>query len=282
MTVTSKAQLRDDLHRRYGRDRAAVMSPQEMHDKAVKMGANCPGMGKQKAGDVAWERAFVLHAESGRTVITAPVREIASNNPAFTLLSGRLVGADEPNRNGALWTSEDLQMGEGSVAGGPLNWLHDDTKNIGCLLDGRMTAATDDVPAHIATNAAVWSFLFANETKVIASAARAGDLYYSMECVSREVSCVGDNGCGESFSYADYEAKRTCAHLRERSSTRRFVDPLFLGAAVIVPPVSPGWAQANVELARQAAAAAETIHEDHLTKQQAQDLAAQILSWANR
>lgn len=274
----SKADLRDQLRRRWGTN-AGIVPP------VATSVATSPGSAQLPA-IVVPERAFVVHAESGRTVITAPIREVASSNEAFTYLSGRLVGADTPNNNGALWTSEDLELGQATVAGGPLNWLHDETKIIGCLLDGAFVggreAAADGVGNHIASRAAIWSFLYPHETSIISSAAAQGQLFYSMECVSKEVSCVGDNGCGETVTYAAYDAKECCEHLRERSSIRRFVDPLFLGAAVIVPPVKPGWSHASADILRQAAALAETMPDEALSKQQSQDLAGMILGWANR
>lgn len=240
--------------------------------------------------EVAVERAFVVHAESGRTVITAPLREVAASNAGFTYLRGRLVEADHPNGNGAYWSTEDLQLGEATVAGGPLNWLHDDTKIIGALMDGHLVsgreAAAGGVGNHIVSTAAVWKFLFPRESDVVEKAALGGELYYSMECISREVACLdspGRPGCGESFSYGDYDAGNCCSHLRERSSIRQFKDPIFLGAAVIVPPVRPGWANANVDVVRQAAALAEKEHlASDLSEAQARDLAAAVLAWANR
>lgn len=308
------------------------------------------------------ERAFVMQAKSGRTVITGPLREIALANQGFTYLRGRFVEADTPNSNGALWTTEDLELGQNTVAGGPLNWLHDDRQIIGSLLDGHLVGGREEArkfsadqrkkmadkgtakgdgsfpisnaedlanairlagnakdPAaarrhiirrakalglydripdswkkekaelevgnHIETTAAVWRFLFPKQTDAIEKAAADHGLYFSMECISREVACVdtpGRPGCGEQFGYADYDAGRTCAHLRERSAVRRFVDPIFLGGAVIVPPVRPGWANAEAEVVRQAAAATERASLDELSAQQATELAAAVLQWANR
>jgi len=102
-----------------------------------------------------------------------------------------------------------------------------------------------------------------------------------MECVSQKVMCV--DGCGESFEYAVYNRQEACSHLRERSSIRRFVDPIFLGGALIVPPVQPGWQNAEVEVVR---AAAQVIEEHELTadltKPEAEQMVQQILTWANR
>lgn len=239
------------------------------------------------------ERAFVLTADSGRTIITAPLREIAQVNQGFTYLRGRYVEADTPNQNGALWTTEDLQMGAPTVAGGPLNWLHQDHKIIGTLVDGTLQAGREAAagePAignHIVSNAVLWSFLFPNEALSVQKAAQNGEAYFSMECLSKEVACVdtpGRPGCGESFGYAEYNAGNVCSHLREKSSVRRFVDPYFLGAAVIVPPVKPGWANANLStLSKADELSVEAAHlDEHLSKDQAQTMVATLLAWANR
>lgn len=237
------------------------------------------------------EKAFVLEANH-RTIITAPIREIASTNEGFTFLRGRMVGADTPNQNGALWTTEDLQLGEKTVAGGPVNWLHDDTHIVGCLLDGQMVsgrreAASAGIGNHIVSTAAIWNFLFPREAATMEAAAKDGQLYQSMECISRSVACVGTEsapGCGQEVTYAAYDAKGPdlCSHLRERSHVRRFVDPLFLGTAVVVPPVKPAWANASLEVVRQAAAAMEGKTFASLDEGGARELASTLLTWANR
>lgn len=263
---------RDELRRKYGsKTPSPVVEPPAPH----VIGGDTGGR----------ERAFVVTGQSGRTVISAPMREIASKNEGFTYLRGRFVEADSPNRNGALWTTDDLQIGEATVAGGPLNWLHDDQHIIGSLLDGHLVAGKEAAAAgignHIVSNAAVWRFLFPKETDTIEKAAAGNELWFSMECVSKKVMCV--DGCGESFDYSVYNRQEACQHLREKSHVRRFVDPIFLGGAIIVPPVRPGWANADVEVVRQAAAVAEE-HElaDELTKPQAEAMVQQILMWANR
>lgn len=237
--------------------------------------------------EVDLEKAFVVQGEH-RTLITAPIREVAAVNQGFTYLRGRFVGADKPNRNNAMWTTEDLELGEATVAGGPLNWLHDEDHVVGCILDGNLVKdreAASGIGNHIVSTAVVWKFLNPGAAATIEKAAADGQLFYSMECLSRAVACVGDTGCGQEVSYEAYDAKGPdlCQHLRERSGVRRFVDPYFLGGAVIVPPVAPGWEHASVEVVRQAASLSEREHlADHLTKDQAMDLATRVLAWANR
>lgn len=226
------------------------------------------------------ERAFVTHAESGRTVITTPVRELASLNPGFMSLTGRFVEADRPNRNNAYWTSGDLELGNATVAGGPLNWLHEETHIIGSLTSSRFTISdTPEIGNHIEADAVMWRYLFPSHAQVMEQASWDGSLFYSMECVSSSVEC---QDCFERVSYSDYMHQHACAHLVERSAVRRFVDPIFLGGAVIVPPTNPGWANADLKITAAAEVERAGLAEGNRTSKEAVALAAAILQWANR
>lgn len=242
--------------------------------------------------DLHREEAFVVEGPRS-TVITAPVRELAMANPTFAYLEGRLVGADRPNRNGAYWTTADLEMGQATVTGGPLNWLHSETKIIGALLDSQMVmspeqASADDLGNFINTKAAVWRFLFPRETAVIEKFARERALWFSMECISKTITCIdtpGRPGCGETFEYLDVQRQSAsvCQHVREKSSIRRFGDPTFQGAAIIVPPIRPGWAEANADIVRQAAQLSEDSGLDQqMESDEARSMVAQVITWANR
>lgn len=217
----------------------------------------------------------------------------------FTLqLSGRLVEAERANRNGAFWTQGDLEFGLPSVAYGPLNWLHEESKIIGTLLnpklvDEREAAATDPgVGPHIRTDAVVWGWLHPREMAAVKEYAGAGQAWLSMECISQEIACVGPNGCGTKASYLDYQRKseKACTHLRERSSHRRFVNPIFQGAAVIVPPTQPGWGRADLGLKvtatteRQAASLLEdhTVDVPGMEAEAAHSILSQIIQWSAR
>lgn len=184
-------------------------------------------------------------------------------------LRGRFVGADRPNRNKAMWTAGDLEMGLPTVAHGPLNWLHEEKRIIGTITnatlvgeDGREKSAeaVDDI--HIEAEAVVWKWLWREEAAVIEQASQMGRMWYSMECISEKVEC---GECGESFDYIETMPSRmraseskVCGHIRERSSTRRFINPMFQGGAVIIPPVRPGWGDADLRVAERATEMAES------------------------
>lgn len=172
-------------------------------------------------------------------------------------LSGDLVGADAPNGNGQMWSSDDLRYGLPTVQHGPLNWLHNDEKIIGCITGAQLVEpdreqAAAGAVSHISADSTLWRFLFPDQARVVAWAAEEGNLYYSMECISREVECAGSNGCGHRMTYkASLHRDQTCCeHIRDRAAARRLVDPIFQGAAVIVPPKSPGWDKAVLNVVK--------------------------------
>ena len=235
-------------------------------------------------------KAFLTEA-NGRTLLTAPAgitKTAMTPNEHFQWLGGRLVGAEKPNRNGALWTTADLEMGQVTVAHGPVNWLHESRHVIGAIAQAQLvnTQTADGEPdqPYIETAAAVWKWLYPDEAMVIQQASDMGKLWFSMECVSKSVECVGENGCGASVSYGDYVANKACVHLVERSSVRRFADPTFLGAAILTPPVRPGWAEADVRVLRQAANLGESTFEaagrPDMTTSEWEQLMASVLRYA--
>lgn len=267
---------------------------------------------------------FVVDA-GNKTVITAPasvlasVVETAGRKPSvqeiadehLMWMSGRFVGADLPNRNGALWSAGDLELAQTTVAHGPLNWLHEERHVIGTIARARYVSVDKNIPVapkveaflsepsdpatievasqavvqpHIVADAAIWRWIWPDEAYVVQQASDAKMLHYSMECIAQSVECAGDNGCGESSSYTDYLAGSSCEHIRERSSVRRFVNPTFLGGAVIVPPVNPGWAEAEASVMKQAAKLAENAFDQagqpDVTASEWERLMAEVLRFA--
>lgn len=243
-----------------------------------------PGTDMISTPDVVVEeesaKAFVADI-NGRTLVTAPATTIAAmKDPTveditaehMLWMHGRFVGAEAPNRNGAFWSAGDLEMAKGSVVNGPLNWLHDAKHVIGTLAkadyinpaakgaSGQGVQRSAELP-HITATAAIWKWIYPDESYVVAQASDQQSLWFSMECISKEVSCVGPNGCGNTTTYAQYMAGSACEHVMQRASIRRFVNPVFLGGAVIVPPTRPGWAEADARVMKSANALAEAAFE---------------------
>ena len=205
-------------------------------------------------------KPFVLErANDGHVFLSTPavVRETAgSGAPFFLSIAGRYVEANVPNSNGAMWTSEGLEVGLPTVANGPLNHLHQEKKIVGCITDASLVrketeTASYGLDDHIAIEGVMWSWLWPHETSAIKRASDTGSLYLSMECVSESVTCV--DGCGQTFSHeqAMIGSGNVCEHIKARTGIRRFNNPVFLGGATVVPPYRPGWhgSSAKVEMA---------------------------------
>lgn len=235
-------------------------------------------------------RAFVTEVD-GHTLITGPATafltaEMVSEgsslrNPTvdeiadahLMWMEGKFVGAEVPNRNGALWSAGDLEMAVDTVISGPLNWLHEARHIIGTLAKAdfvkpeaisqkdKGVQRADLVQPHITATAAIWKWIYPDESWVINQASEQKQLWYSMECISREVACAGPDGCGNKTTYAQYMAGSACEHVRERAAVRQFVNPVFLGGAVIVPPTRPGWAEADATVMATASRLAEAAFE---------------------
>jgi hypothetical protein len=195
-------------------------------------------------------------------------REIASEvskedlNRKFIWIAGRYVQANNPNKNGHYWTFDDLQKGEASIRYTPLNVLHKYEKPVGTIVQTkivqRQEASTQRILPEVQALSVFWAFNFPELGELIRAAHEAKQLWYSMECVSESKQCMA---CEEVFPYAA-AAHEVCEHLASSAAApRRFINPTFLGGALIFPPERPAWPDADItevarELTRQYAARA--------------------------
>lgn len=242
-------------------------------------------------------RAFVTEAH-GKLLITAQASALdpewstaANPNPYMLWMNGRFVGGEKANRNGAFWSTADLSMGQPTVQHGPLNWLHESRHVIGTIAKARLHTYDNmrdqalDEP-YIEALSGIWRWIYSEEAAVVEMASEQQKLWYSMECVSRSVRCIGDNGCGAEAAYMDYIHGRgdTCPHMRQHSAVRQLVDPTFLGGAVIVPPARPGWGGADASVLAEATRLAEVAFDQagqpDMTTTEWELLMAQVVSFA--
>jgi len=272
--TSSVADLRNQFRAQYARPRAV-------------RAAAIPAVAETAPEDLA----FALEAE-GRVIVSTPVEAAVEAASKWTLdFRGRLVEAESANLNGAFWTQKDLEFGLPTVAHGPLNWGHDAKEIVGALVDPVMVsaeqAANQNAGPHIQTGARFWSYLNPERANMLRKYIDEGRAWFSMECVAEKIECRGPNGCGQVMEYADAanRTERACEHVRERSSYRRFVNPVFQGAAVIVPPQRPGWSNANITGLVQSAERqleAADLNVDGLSDGDAVAMVAAILQWAKR
>jgi len=119
---------------------------------------NAPALAEGQASPpVESQKAFVTEL-NGRTLITAPANVFTTEaekalhvNEHFLWMQGRFVGAEKANRNGAFWSTEDLELGELTVRHGPLNWLHEARHVTGAIADIRMVKRDEQSAMLIST-----------------------------------------------------------------------------------------------------------------------------------
>jgi hypothetical protein len=208
---------------------------------------------------------------------------IEKSNPMITWIAGDFVESDRPNSNKQFWTAGDLELAEYSILHAPLNMVHKFRTPVGFFAETKviptqrgkvgdkadldeLAAAAKAKPMKIAALSGLWSHIFPFENVQVEAANDAGLLFYSMECRGTHLTCAGPNGCGKTFEYA--KVKTHCEHLMERASVRHIVNPTFRGGALIVPPVRPGWKNANASIVsdavmQEAAAFAEQNEEQY-------------------
>ncbi len=227
------------------------------------------------------EKAFVVTGSNERLYITGKVtdyRETAAGKRPYAKVRGRYVGAEKANQNGAFWSTGDLEFGQPSVVGGPVNLLHNENQIVGCITEAKMVTDDAKYGPHMTTESTLWKYLFPGIVEGITRESAANNLWYSMECVAEKVSCI--EGCGSEFDYMSFmrDKSSACSHLAG-GGVRRMINPTFLGVGLIFGGVKPGWKDANAEVLREAARQSEEA--EGFRRDEAEMLIQNILNWAN-
>lgn len=196
-----------------------------------------------------------IYATAEAYIVTEPSQcpvEVASEidkkalNPGFLWVAGRYVQANQLNRNGQYWTFDDLQRGEASIRYTPVNALHE-SQPIGVIVETKMIqredASTKRILPEVQALAAIWEIQFRAEAAQIRDAHEKKQLWWSMECIAEARQCMT---CERIFPW-ETASHLQCEHLAgSPKAPRRFINPVFLGGAMIYPPIRPGWADANI------------------------------------
>lgn len=199
------------------------------------------------------ENSFFI---SGQAIMVDTDRDLASewasrhivNNPALKWIVAKYVEANNANSNGQYWSLEDLRMNQMSIHHSPMNMGHRANEIVGTFVASEMIyPAHEDQNPYIETVGAFWKYYFPNELAIVEMAYNAGALWTSMECVSESVTCVGPEGCGQTFPYQGPHSDTYCEHIQEGRAYRQLDNPHFLAGALIYPPDRPGWKSADVK-----------------------------------
>lgn len=222
-----------------------------------------------------------LYATAEAYIVSGPVdmpRELASEidpktmNESFLWVAGRYVQANKANKNGQYWTFDDLQKGERTIKYVPVNALHQWETAIGTIVQSKIvhreekvadesgdtSKAKDRLIPEIQVLGLVWSANYPDISDKIKESNEKKQLWWSMECVAESTQCLT---CEQVFPYVT-SAAETCLHMASSAvAPRRFINPTFLGGALIYPPEKPAWVDAEAELARELASYASRIDE---------------------
>lgn len=128
-------------------------------------------------------------------------REMASDldrgdlNSQFIWIAGRYVQANQANKNGHLWTFDDLQKGEASIRYTPLNVLHKYDRPVGTIVQTKVVqreeAGTNRILPEIQALSVFWNFNFPDLGKLIRAAHESQNLWY---CVDSETEAMTADG----------------------------------------------------------------------------------------
>lgn len=223
---------------------------------------------------------------------TAWAEDIVRLDPDIRWIRGNFVQADKENDNGHIFPLDDLRAAADTPIFKALNVWHRPNLIVGAFagthLENVDVAQNVDLP-HLEALAALWRTYFPKVERKVEDAYAEGSLYFSMECVAKSLTCKGrgeDPGCGATFPYMGRVHESYCSHLMQPRARRVLNGHRFTAGALILPPVRPGWRDAEiVELARwlEHPDAAETyaqIAEDspHLDTATWEVLMAQVLA----
>ncbi len=187
-------------------------------------------------------------------------REIASDwavdkitiNPANAWILGKFVEADRANNNGQYFALNDLEIGKPSIDHAPMNINHAAHEIVGAFTASELVFpvgenAADENP-FIESLGVFWRYYFEDAYRLVQKAHSEGSLFYSMECVPEYVSTVGGTDDSQMYEYAGRTSPTYPDELNKREVPMRLGKPHFVGGALIIPPVKPGWSGANTGL----------------------------------
>lgn len=161
---------------------------------------------------------------------------------------GNFVEADQPNQNGQTFHHKELSERIPGLVHKPLNMLHRQNHIVGAFAGAELVGDDGEKAAdgtRVEALSAIWKMLFPEEYEAIQKAHAEGTLFYSMEAMPKTLTCSAE-GCGLEFAYKGPAHASYCKHLQVPVAARYLNEPTFLGGAVIIPPVRPGWKNANI------------------------------------
>lgn len=171
------------------------------------------------------------------------------SNKALGWILGKFVEADNPNNNKQLWTLADLQMTHPTVHYAPMNVNHMPGKVVGAYVATDLLYPNDEAGEgytnpYVEALSVFWKVYNPEAYSIVERAHEDGSLFYSMECVA-ETLTFRDGDLEETFPYKG-PFHPSYGEWNQSSAIRQLDNPHFIGGALIVPPVKPGWSNADI------------------------------------
>jgi hypothetical protein len=160
----------------------------------------------------------------------------AAPNEHLKWLRGQYVEADTANKNGQVWSTDEVSMKSLTPMLMPVTVMHDTRSAVGLIADTRLlTPANDGVPkARLDNTLAIWAHRFPEVAEEIDHNYAQGTLMQSMECRAPQYDC---GVCGQTFYKLPGGAERAnwCAHLNEAAGygARILGNVVFTGTGLL-------------------------------------------------
>jgi hypothetical protein len=170
------------------------------------------------------------------------------SNEANSYILGRFVEADKANNNKQYFKMGDLLMNQPTISYAPLNINHQSSP-VGAFVASEMQyPAGVEENAHIEALAVMWKHYYPDVFSKVQQAFAEAALFYSMETVPRSLSTIGGSDDAAEYAYEGRTSPNYPTEINERSCEAIILNgPHFVGGALIIPPVRPGWSQADVK-----------------------------------
>lgn len=200
---------------------------------------------------------------------TAWAERHVRKDPDIKWILGNYVEGGNANLNGHIFPTADLEPSLLSLQHKPLNMLHHHEYIVGNFA-GAEVVPGDGADAKAAERpvmealAAFYKTIFPKEYTKVEAAHADGSLFYSMEAWPAKIECPE---CGHEDTWKGKQHEDYCGHMNASPVSQKILHkPRWLGGAIIIPPVKPGWDRADITalagLMKSSADAAEALHDD--------------------
>jgi len=155
-------------------------------------------------------------------------------NENIIWLEGEYVEGDSPNRNGQMWTSDELAIKSLTPRLMPVTIMHDYRTAVGVIADVRLEKNEDQengsfAGSKIKTILALWSHRFPEVAQEVLRNHEQGMLMQSMECDAPQYEC---SECSTLFT-KPVDPDEHCSHLKDGTASRTLCNVTFTGTGLI-------------------------------------------------